>query len=406
MMLKDTEYTLQSLIGKREVSLEDGKIVDPLEEVDRYVYSNEVNNIPKMMFYKGDTYKFVMLYTERQLEFIGRSSFAEVRLIPKNKESWKRVPETISKENFQYDDRRPVEYSYQQFQTPLTKVGTQSTAVLVPLEGQSCAVESLKSIVNLKDSDIYVLVNPKTGFEKTVQDEAIKFSLDNGITVVQMQKDVGKGRLVLHGLDQLFDFGYSEVLVVDPNMEIVSNFPKLVHQIRKSLSQDNVGIIQAWNYNISPDTDYADQLNVTYSEDMRAYSISAVVYRGIKAKLDNYKELFLSGPYETRPHRSVKKWLEPITSANLKTSSTGVIPGEYNIKSRMKVMANPSSQLEFVIMALADSKGWIRLAPSYSRAILLNDGSNRQDYLTLKYATMKLRTFPSDSRRRKFDVKA
>jgi len=403
--LKDKEFKLSTLVGSRTVTLGDNnQIEDELGEVDWYDYQDSINEPAKILFRKDGGHKFVMQYSDKYAEFIGRSSMAEVRLSPIDKDAWKshkRLDDSTG-ESFKYLDRPPVEYNYAPFETDLPIDKKHSHAVLLLLEALPTSEKTIVDVGSFKKVDKYAVAiqDEKSPFSEARQANLLDACEKVGI-IPYKTKDIGHGRLLIHSLCQLFDAGYSEVTVLDANLESVVNLPQFITQVRKA-APNNVGIIQGWVGNLKQDNDFADTLAVTFLEDLRAYSLSSEVFFSIKESLLKFRDLFLKGPYETRPHRSIQKWLLEFSKENFRSSEDGIILTEDQIIRRGQTLRNTTSTVEFALLVLLDSKGWVRIRPEISRVKLLDDRTNSQAYLTNKYEHFDLKTFGPDTRRKNF----
>lgn len=412
--LLTTSWELVDNQGACEIEFTQGHVVvrDNLVPYT-LVFDNLKNRLTLTLFDKNDAALGVLVYDVKKLRWFGRSfQGGYIQISPiSNSHVWRKIgdPRKYMRETVvkappvNYIDEIPIDHKVPDFDILETypdfkdSIHTDSCIAIIAcnrLEYFKQSVQALAQNSEFQDLDVFLFLDKPTDsskFEDNQKHTDYLKTLKPGAYIVHRPCNFGVGKNTIDCRRQLFDtLNYDYVFFIEDDVVVAPNYVstmlRLWSWVVKNDYQNNIGIIQGWQYNVSNNPDSYVDISV---DNLWAYSMSRRCWNDIKDLVYEYEKEYLFSRYNERPHRTIFKWYESIPVS--KTREGYPISGEKLATLRGSLSSVQSNQ-EGCILTVLYKKGWLRISPHVNLAENIGrSGIGKcEDYETMHYSDVKI----------------
>ncbi len=413
--LLSTKWAVTDNEGKCEIEFTQTHILVREHLLPYTLEFDEVKNTLTIVVHNtDDSLLAILIYEPKKERWFGRSfkgGYIQI-MAESNSHTWKSLgdPRKYAKtakvqkpKGLSYIDEIPMDHTvppydiltdYPDFKDSIHPDACIALIACNRLQYFTQCVQALAQNPELKDLDVFLFLDKPTDtaqFEDSTRHiEVLKAEKPNAY-IIQRSCNFGVGKNIIDCRRQLFDvLGFDYVFVIEDDVVVAPNYLStmlnLWSWIIKNQYQNNIGIIQGWQYNVSnPPTSYVD-INI---DNLWAYGMSKACWEDIKEWVYQYEKDYLFSRYNERPHRTIFKWYESLPGNKVREGYP--VSEEKLAILRGSLSSIPSTQEGCILTALY-KKGWLRISPCMNLAenIGRSGVGKCEDYTDMGFENVKI----------------
>lgn len=234
----------------------------------------------------------------------------------------------------------------------------------------------------------------------------------NHAYVVRRATNYGCGRNIIDARHQIFtNLGFQRAWVFEDDLVISKDYMAFCTNLMAwaDSKYGNVGAVQGWSFcdkDVDWKVNHLDLVDTTY-ENWWGYLMKKSAWDTMSEFMLQFRDLFLSGLYSERPHKSIvehfRKYRKDLP--NTVTLREKVPESGKALRERRKYFDNPPSGQDAATMLSFHQTGWQRLAPKVNRGMYIGKQGihmNESLWKSMKFEDCVLHEFSADSDRSTF----
>jgi hypothetical protein len=300
--------SLATKAGVRNITLEAGKVIDPLGEISSYVVEPDYNGRITIRFYNDNQAKGYLQY-KRDGNWTGnnRSSWLEMR--PIDATIWMNLKDFVPEKKQVINPHvEPVrdKVNYFEHEVNYDWEPTSEEAVVLLIHHTNSKYETLLPLIQ-GGRDLIVEVDDLAISGKAAVIQRVKELAPNA-HIVEHKVQFGLGYLIVNCHRNVFS-KYKRALILTDDLTVSEGSVDLAFNLLGNNSQDVAQI-----YGPSVDLEEVNSAKAyeytVESGPLAAYCMSSEAAEKIASDIKEFAETFLQSKYESRSHHSIRKWLK------------------------------------------------------------------------------------------------